>query len=306
MSEPQTTHSRRIAHSLWWAAAVGIVCLVAGVAWGWTCAKQRTAALEKLNNVKLRTPGYLPGWLSSQWPLWACEVLEVHGTTPEEWPALATLTEVETVSFVDADLTDAGLRSLRRMRRLQHLEFILGRGITDAGLAHLAGSPQLTELMLDQVNITDASLSMIGRLPKLERLRVYLSNVTGSGLPELAHAKHLRSLDIRIDEEPARCLESLDRLEALEELRLAGRGIRNASLSPLRLPPRVRSLDLSRAEVGDTQDPDLVELLAAVPGIDQIAVLNLSLNVISRETKARLCTRLGMTEKSPGLFERSP
>jgi hypothetical protein len=304
--DEQQPIERSKAGVVWWATAAILLTAVAGLVWGWNYAQRREAALERLNNVKLRAPGFVPESLRSRLPAWACDVVEISGTRRDQWATLATLTEVETLISWDADLTDDDLKLLAQLRRLKSLEFMQERVLSDAGLVHLAESPRLTTLVFSQVDISDASFSTIARLPRLERLYIHQSRVTGSGLPELKQAKHLRFLDLGIETAPATGLDALGQLEALEELQLAGMGVRNESLRQLALPLTLRSLDLSRAEVSDTQDADLVEVLTAVRGIERVTFLDLGGNVMSAATRERLGERLGMYQHAPGVFKKLP
>jgi hypothetical protein len=82
---------------------------------------------------------------------------------------------VERVSFgprtgADDILDDAGLREVDGpLRALPHLTSldICGKGVTDAGLKHLAGLSQLKELSIYGTSITDSGLEQIQGLIQL-------------------------------------------------------------------------------------------------------------------------------------------
>jgi hypothetical protein len=67
-------------------------------------------------------------------------------------------------------------------------------GITDDGLAHVAGLKKLTRLHLEQTDVTDAGLNHLKDLPYLEYLNLYGTKVTDAGLDHLKGLSHLKRL----------------------------------------------------------------------------------------------------------------
>jgi len=67
-------------------------------------------------------------------------------------------------------------------------------GITDAGLAHLAGLKRLRRLTLEKTNVTNDGLKHLAALEQLARLDVKYTQVTEGGLQHLKGAKRLRSV----------------------------------------------------------------------------------------------------------------
>jgi hypothetical protein len=218
---------------------------------------------------------------------------------------MGALSEVERVTFRDAGLTDADLRSLRGMRRLTALELGAEPALTDAGIAHVEGLPHLSKLFLREVQVSDAGLQSIARIPNLESLCLQRCRITGSGLAALAQAKHLRSLELEIGAGPAVSLEALEALGSLEALSLYGPGVTVASVRQLRLPPRLRVLSLWGNSPNDAGDADVPELLAAVPGIEHVETLDLGRRAIDSVTAERMFERLGMVKESDNYRRRS-
>ena len=99
--------------------------------------------------------------------------------------------------FTDADL--AWLSTMRLQGKLAGLQFLSLRktAITDKGLEHLKGLPQLTELDLSDTGITDAGVKrLVELLPQLTRLNFDNCQLTAAGFTELQRLKYLTSLDV--------------------------------------------------------------------------------------------------------------
>jgi hypothetical protein len=66
--------------------------------------------------------------------------------------------------------------------------------VTDKGLAHVAGMPNLTRLHLENTQVGDAGLDAIKGLAQLEYLNLYGTQVTDAGIAKLAGLKNLKKL----------------------------------------------------------------------------------------------------------------
>jgi hypothetical protein len=75
--------------------------------------------------------------------------------------------------------TDNDLEGIRQFPRLDRLA--LPPAITDAGLRHLEGLPNLTSLDLQNTQVTDQGLEVLKTMPKLAQLYVHGSKVTPEG-----------------------------------------------------------------------------------------------------------------------------
>lgn len=91
-------------------------------------------------------------------------------------------------------LTDAGLKSVSELPNLT-VFWVGGGGVTDAGLAHLAGLKQLESLGFGVLpNVRGPGLAALATLPKLEGLTLTETGVTDDGLKSLAGLKQIKYL----------------------------------------------------------------------------------------------------------------
>jgi Leucine-rich repeat (LRR) protein len=114
---------------------------------------------------------------------------------------------------------------ISNLRRLSVL-IVQGKGITQAGLEHLARMPPLVELHLTKTSVRDIS-PLVPKLPWMEHLDLANSPITDDGLRALSDATRLSTLD------------------------RSGTKITNAGLLHLTRLPRLKSLDLSETQVDD-------------------------------------------------------
>ena len=93
------------------------------------------------------------------------------------------------VQFRGPRVTDAGLAHLKGLPQLQTLDLGLHAQVTDAGLKHLKGLTQLQTLKLDFCpQVTDAGLEHLKGLIQLKRLNLMGTKVTDAGVSELKKA----------------------------------------------------------------------------------------------------------------------
>ncbi len=131
-------------------------------------------------------------------------------------------------------VTDEGLAHLTGLPQLKGLQLI-GTKVTDQGLAYLDGLPQLTGLLLDGTQVTDAGLAHLAALTKLRTL--YLSNtqVSDSGLAYVAGLPELRMLWlINTPQVTDAGLLRLARLRKLQQLKLNGVYVTDEGIERLR------------------------------------------------------------------------
>ena len=112
--------------------------------------------------------------------------------------------------------------------------------ITGAGLAHLAGLPNLETLEVSDSNVDDAGLARLSGVTKLKALKLRATEITDAGLTHLSGLKALETLD-------------------LSHTRIAGPG-----LVHLRGLTALKALDLQVTLVGDEPADALKE---AIPGL---------------------------------------
>ena len=90
-------------------------------------------------------------------------------------------------------VTDAGLKELAALKRLQELNLSCAAQVTDAGLKELAALKSLQSLNLGGTEVTDAGLKELAGLEEpADRWTSASTKVTDAGLKELAGLKSLQ------------------------------------------------------------------------------------------------------------------
>jgi hypothetical protein len=114
---------------------------------------------------------------------------------------LRNLTELRGLHFNSGNgalVTDAGLRGLRRNKKLAVLD--LGKTqVTDKGLEELRHLPQLKQLELAGTAVTDKGMPALARCPSLTRLDLTLTKVSGRGLLGLKDTKSIHTVVFRLN-----------------------------------------------------------------------------------------------------------
>ena len=95
--------------------------------------------------------------------------------------------EVVEVDLNFNDITDAGLVHLKGLPNLQNLSLFRTK-VTDAGLVHLKGLTSLQTLNLYGTQITDAGLVHLKGLTGLQELYLFSTEITDAGVAELQKA----------------------------------------------------------------------------------------------------------------------
>jgi Leucine Rich Repeat (LRR) protein len=94
-------------------------------------------------------------------------------------------------------MTDALLERLCKLDHLTYLDLHNSTELTDAGLRHLAGLPRLQHLNLSCQQITDQGLEVLRHLPQLKTFELYhQGRVSDAGLANLAHCDHLEQVNL--------------------------------------------------------------------------------------------------------------
>lgn len=88
---------------------------------------------------------------------------------------------------------------LPEFHRLTNLRvfLVIGRAITDKGLAYLCRFQRLEDLTLVETSITDGGLQNLSRLPNLKRLYIEKARITDSGLRHLESLSDLEVITLR-------------------------------------------------------------------------------------------------------------
>jgi RNA polymerase sigma factor (sigma-70 family) len=214
----------------------------------------RLRDLPHLRSLRLTDSGVGAKGLAALRNVAGLETLELDGDfTDEELAALNALGGLKALRLHRTELTDAGLGRLKGLRRLKALaldsrfgwdgprytpdgdppRFLLpgqqfvdegkvedrvSEDISDAGLAHLAAFPALTDLHLVSGRVTDAGLARLKALKNLRRLTLGAPAVTDKGVAQLAGLKNLEVLDLRavqLTPAGAKALRALPRLKVV-------------------------------------------------------------------------------------------
>src|SRR5262245_8743533 len=124
--------------------------------------------------------------------------------------------ELDRDSGKDADL--AYLKELPYVRTLGATEV---HGVTDAGLAMLAGHPNLRAIKLERSGVTDAGMPHLQKIPKLEDLDVRRLGITVAGYKEIGKIAGLKRLrvvynSLNFTDDCLRAIKDLKNLELLD------------------------------------------------------------------------------------------
>lgn len=138
---------------------------------------------------------------------------------------------VERLNLGNTQVTDAGLKHLRRLKNLKQLN-LHGTQITDAGLECLSGLVQLEELDLGRTQVTDAGMQHLQQLQNLRLLSLGHVRISNAGLLSLQGLTELEELDLRRTQISGLGLTHLGGMRHLKKLTVKGTsqtgvGIRN-------------------------------------------------------------------------------
>ncbi|MGE5927479.1 MAG: hypothetical protein ACM357_09000 [Gemmatimonadota bacterium] len=158
------------------------------------------------------------------------------------WDDLLEALEDRGLSAVHAtgQMTDAVLERLSRIEHVEELDLSGSRGVTDAGLRHLARLPRLRNLQLGGTPIGDAALEALGRVASLETLGLGWTGVTDAGVVQLASCERLRVVDLSGTATGDGAVRALRGKPALRHFR-SGEQVTDAGLAAFREYPAFRT-----------------------------------------------------------------
>jgi serine/threonine protein kinase len=209
----------------------------------------------------------------------------------------------EFVSIAPTDLET--IQSIQKAGALSQSEINLSGNITDAalvgfdsclntkkvaitatpikgrGLAHLIHLP-LTELDLQDSDVTDRGLKEIGYMTLLKELNLENTKITGEGLSSLSSLKNLTDLHLNDDKVSAKGLHYLVALPVLKDLTLNRVECDwPAALAELAQFPALQTLSLQFTRISNDD-------LAAMKNLKKLVSLNLDFTEISEQGIANL------------------
>jgi hypothetical protein len=136
-------------------------------------------------------------------------------------------------------MTDAMLEDLASFEHLQILRLGGSRGVSDAGMHHIARLPRLRHLDLSATGITDRGLDALDALSELETLSLAWTRVTDAGAMQIAGCPRLVNVNLQGTSTGDGALRALTEKPRLCQLR-SGNEVTDAGLACLRDMPVFR------------------------------------------------------------------
>lgn len=178
--------------------------------------------------------------------------------TQGSWPKLQELTLAKT------KVTDVGIALLGNSTpRLQNLDLTGDEGVTDKGIAGLAGMP-ITRLYITGTKATDASLEVMRKLPKLEHLYCGNRSLTDQGIANLKGMQNLERLSLADSQLTDKALVHIASLKKLDFLCLDRTKVTDAGMQYLKGLTELQTLRLAGTAV--TAEGEAM-LKKAIPGL---------------------------------------
>ena len=158
------------------------------------------------------------------------------------------LTELESLGFWDASITDDGFKNFERMTQLKLL-MVENAPITGAGLINLKRLTRLERLDLIGTNFNDAGLVYAKDMVELRQLWLARTKVTDAGLNNLRRLSHLENLLLNNTLVSDAGLVNLKNLPCLWMLQLSGTKVSDAGLADLRNLKQLKLLQVDGTSV---------------------------------------------------------
>jgi serine/threonine protein kinase/Leucine-rich repeat (LRR) protein len=101
---------------------------------------------------------------------------------------LKKLPQLNRLTYISPNLTEAGLATLTGFSKLEHLSVAHSQQLGDAAAARLGELKNLATLSLEDTSVTDAGLAQLRGLTKLQSLDLPQTKVTAAGVAEFRKA----------------------------------------------------------------------------------------------------------------------
>ncbi len=157
------------------------------------------------------------------------ETLSLQGVrvTAEDIQALKqfeSLKRLTLISLSDFSMTDNDLEAIGILPRLEHLDLVGNKNLTDAGLRSLGQGKQLKDLRFVSARLTDAACEAIATFDALEFLVIGEARITDAGVAKLTVLPKLTQLHIKGNKHITDAsLDSLAKLTGLQVLDIANK-----------------------------------------------------------------------------------
>jgi len=162
---------------------------------------------------------------------------------------IGELTRLQDVSLAGSDLTDAGLAAVAGLPELRSLGLSRVQRITPAGWKALAAAPKLEELVLESSAIGDAGFKELAGLKMLRDLKLKGTNLTLAGTgPIFGGWKQLRTLDASDTKLDDAGLAATAQAKGLTSLKLHSVAITDDGLKGLAMLVKLQTLSLEGCE----------------------------------------------------------
>ncbi len=135
-------------------------------------------------------------------------------------------------------------------------------GTRDEGVAHLANSPHVINLLIRERKggITDRTLEYVGTMTNLKSLELGSPRLTDAGVRHLAKLRHLTTLALSGGSITDNALTTIGTLSQLQSLDLRQTAVRGAGLRHLRELPQLKSLRLTYTKISATAAQEIGQL----------------------------------------------
>ncbi|UCC99590.1 MAG: redoxin domain-containing protein, partial [Phycisphaerales bacterium] len=163
-------------------------------------------------------------------------------------------------------VSDEGLARLKGLTSLRYL-LTGSQAITDEGLRHLADMAEMESLDLRDTQITDAGLAHLKQMKKLKNLILYSTRVTEKGLLHVSAFGNLQNLSLSFDVADAGLMH-LSKLTLLKRVGIDGDLITSKGLAALSEMKSLEEVSVSR---GDNTD----EIVSKLAGLSSLKGLHL-------------------------------
>ena len=130
---------------------------------------------------------------------------------------LAKLRNLAHLDINNTKITNEGLKELAKLKKLKSLG-LWRTDIADEGLKEVAKLQNLTDLLLDNTFTSDLGLKEVAKLQNLRSLRLLYTKITDTGLKELTKLRDLESLNLYFTEITNEGLKEVAKLQNLREL----------------------------------------------------------------------------------------
>lgn len=148
---------------------------------------------------------------------------ENHNPSDEALQYLTGFPNLRVLLLSDTQASDASMRYLARLKRLERLMMWDASEVSDAGVMHLSDLKNLKYIHLTKSQITDSSLKVFADMPQLEGLCLQFNYFTDEGMRHVSQSPRLEELwvcgrDLRRNPITNVGLARLEKLEKLKEL----------------------------------------------------------------------------------------